>query len=117
VKLIQGLVLLLGTALISGYAPAHSTEPHKIEVVAKRFAFEPAEITVHKGEPVTIELKSEDVSHGLSVKELGIKTEVKKDSTSEVTFTPQKEGTYTGTCAHFCGRGHGSMKLTIHVTG
>jgi cytochrome c oxidase subunit 2 len=51
------------------------------------------------------------------VKELGIKTEVKKDSTSEVTFTPQKEGTYTGTCAHFCGRGHGSMKLTIHVTG
>ena len=116
-KFFQGLTLLLVVmAAIGAYPGNGSTEPQKVEVVAKRFAFEPAEITVKKDQQVTLDVSTEDVAHGLVINELGIRTEVKKGKSSEVTFTPKQVGTFVGKCAHFCGAGHGSMALTIHVT-
>jgi cytochrome c oxidase subunit 2 len=89
--------------------------PRRIEVTAKRFAFTPGELTLKKGEPVVLVLKSEDVAHGLRVKELGIDLKVPKGQTSEATITPDKTGDFVGKCSSFCGSGHGSMRLTIHV--
>ncbi len=115
-RLLQGFFLLLAVAATSGFHVNDSGQPQRIEVRTKRFRFEPAEVTVHKGQPVILELRSEDVTHGLVIKELGIRSEIKKGQTEEITFTPQQEGTFTGKCAHFCGVGHGSMALKIHVT-
>jgi cytochrome c oxidase subunit II len=47
---------------------------------------------------------------------LGVRTEVKKGQSAEVKFTPTTAGTFEGKCAHFCGSGHGSMTMTVHVT-
>jgi cytochrome c oxidase subunit 2 len=90
--------------------------PQRIEIVAKRYTFTPGEITLKKGVPVVIVLTSADVAHGLKVKELNLVVNAKKGQTSEVTFTPQKTGTFVGQCSVFCGSGHGSMKMTLHVT-
>lgn len=115
-KFTQAYILFLLATVTVGAVPRSSTStPEHIAVVAKRYSFEPAEITVHKGQPVTLELTSTDVSHGLEVNELGIKTDFKKDKPAEVSFTPESAGTFTGKCSHFCGMGHGSMKLKIHV--
>jgi len=115
-KLTQAFILFLLATVTMGALPRSSAgTPEHIAVVAKRYSFQPAEITVHKGQPVTLELTSTDVSHGLEVKELGIKTDFKKDKPVEVSFTPESVGTFTGKCSHFCGTGHGSMKLKIHV--
>ncbi|MDT8067885.1 MAG: cupredoxin domain-containing protein [Terriglobia bacterium] len=110
-------ILLFLIGIVSTGAVARTSQPatERIEIVAKRYAYEPAEITVHKGQPVTLELTSADVTHGLAVKELGIKTEIKKGKTAEVTFTPETAGTFIGKCSHFCGMGHGRMKFKIHV--
>jgi cytochrome c oxidase subunit 2 len=117
VKLFQGLILLLVTTTAVGAFPGSSSSgPKKIEVVARRYAFEPAEITVRKGQPVTLDVSTEDVAHGLAINELGIRTDVKKGKAAEVSFTPNQVGTFVGKCAHFCGTGHGAMTLTIHVT-
>jgi cytochrome c oxidase subunit II len=89
--------------------------PHRIEVTAKRFNFTPVELTLKKGEPVVLVLKSEDTNHGIRVKELGIDLKAAKGQTSEFTFTPDKTGDFAGHCSTFCGSGHGSMKLTVHV--
>jgi cytochrome c oxidase subunit II len=89
--------------------------PRRIEVSAKRFNFTPGELTLKKGEPVVLVLKSEDATHGLRIKELGIDVKVPKGQTSEVPFTPDKTGDFMGHCSNFCGSGHGSMMLTIHV--
>lgn len=86
-----------------------------VEVTAKRFSFQPAEITLKAGEPVELTLKSLDVSHGLRVRELGLEVKVRKGQTAEVRFTPEKTGTFVGHCDVFCGSGHGSMELTLHV--
>lgn len=86
-----------------------------IEIRAKRFNYTPGEITIKKGQPVVLVLKSEDVGHGLRVRDLGINLQVKKDGTAEVHFTPDKVGDFTGHCSVFCGSGHGSMTIKIHV--
>jgi cytochrome c oxidase subunit 2 len=86
-----------------------------IEVTASRFSFEPSEITVRKGDPVTITVRSTDVTHGLVIEALGIRTEVKKGQAEDLTLVPENPGTFEGKCAHFCGKGHGSMVFTVHV--
>lgn len=91
------------------------TAPHQVQITAKRFSFEPAEITVKKGEPVDLVLKSLDVPHGLRFRELKVEVKVGKGGTAEVHFTPDQTGTFVGHCSVFCGSGHGSMKLTLHV--
>lgn len=84
-------------------------------MTAKRFVFEPAEITLKRGQAVDLVLTSKDVSHGLRVRELGVDLKVSKGGTSEVHFTPNKTGVFVAHCSVFCGSGHGSMKLTLHV--
>ena len=89
--------------------------PHKIEITAKQFQFEPSEITVKKGQPVVLVIKSADVPHGLRFRELNLNVKVDKGGTAELPFTPDKTGDFVGKCSVFCGPGHGEMTLTMHV--
>lgn len=89
---------------------------HRIEVIAKRFSFEPSEITVKKGEPVILVLTSEDAGHGLRFRELNVDLKTPKNGgTAQVQFTPTVTGDFVGHCSVFCGTGHGSMTLSLHV--
>ncbi len=107
--------LFLWAITLSPLAAGDQT-PRTISITAKRFSFTPNEITVKKGEEVTLVIQSKDVSHGLVIEDLGVRTDVKKGQSAEVKFTPETAGTFEGKCAHFCGTGHGSMTLTVHVT-
>lgn len=110
--------LSLGIALLSVAATSvyGAETPRRIEIVAKKFEYVPAEITVKKGEPVVLVFTSEDVPHGLKVKELNLVADISKKGTSEAAFTPTVAGDFVGQCSHFCGMGHGRMKLIIHVS-
>jgi len=108
--------LFLWATLASLAGVDRAQTPRTIEMTAQRFTFEPNEITVKKGQPVILLIKSKDVSHGLVIEDLGVRTEVKKDEATEVKFDPETTGTFEGKCAHFCGKGHGSMRMTVHVT-
>ena len=110
---LAGIAAVISMLLISvSAAPAPS---HRIDVTAKRYSFEPAEITVRKGETIDLRLHSGDVPHGLRIRELNIDLHVGKGKTADATFTPQTAGTFVGHCSVFCGSGHGGMILTIHV--
>jgi cytochrome c oxidase subunit 2 len=91
-------------------------EPKHIEITAGRFAFSPSEITLKKGEPVVLTLKSTDVAHGLRFRDLHVDMNVKAGSSTEVRFTPDKAGDFVGHCSVFCGSGHAQMALKLHVT-
>jgi cytochrome c oxidase subunit 2 len=108
-------LLLAAIACAGSMGVRASGAGRQIDIVAKRFAFEPNEITVKKGESVTLSITSEDVNHGLAIEELGIRAEVTKGQTASIPLTPTTEGTFSGKCAHFCGKGHGTMTLTVHV--
>jgi len=106
---------MLITALLLMQAAPAQTPPGRIVLTAKRFVFTPGEITLKKGKPVVLVLTSVDVSHGIRFKELGIEIKVNAGQTSELAFTPSKTGTFVSHCSVFCGSGHGSMTLTLHV--
>lgn len=107
--------LAMGSLALSGFAPAPNA-PQRIEVSVKKFAYTPSEVTLKKGEPVVLVLKTEDVGHGLKFKELGLDSKFDKSKPGELAFTPDKVGDFVGHCSVFCGSGHGSMTLTLHVT-
>lgn len=105
------LVLIIFCASLS-FA---QSSPRRIEIHAQRFSFVPAEITVKKGETVTLALTSNDVPHSLLIKDLNINGAMTKGHVTEVNFTPQTVGDFKGRCGRFCGSGHGSMLFVVHV--
>ena len=115
VKTVVILSFAMGSLALTGFAPAPEA-PRRIEVSVKRFEYLPAEVTVKKGEPVVLALTTQDVAHGLKFKELNLNTKLEKGKTSELAFTPATAGDFVGHCSVFCGSGHGSMTLTLHVT-
>jgi cytochrome c oxidase subunit 2 len=115
VKSILIVCLAICSLTLSGFSPAPEA-PRRIEVSVKRFAYTPAEITLKKGEPVVLVLTTEDVTHGVKFKELNLNTKFEKGKPSELAFTPDEVGDFVGHCSVFCGSGHGSMTLTLHVT-
>jgi cytochrome c oxidase subunit 2 len=110
-----GLVVVGGLLAAASPRARAADGPRVIVITARRFEFSPKEITLKKGETVRLQLKSEDVTHGLFVRPLGIDTDITPGETTEVTVTPQVAGRYRAICDHFCGAGHGGMKMTIVV--
>lgn len=113
-----GVLAMLIVAIIvsAGRNLPAQDNPRAIEVHARRFEFVPAEITVKKGEAVTLSLISDDVSHSLLIEGLGVNQTIVKGHATQVTFTPDKTGDFPGRCGRFCGGGHGKMRFIVHVT-
>jgi cytochrome c oxidase subunit 2 len=114
--MLMSLFLVSSMASGTGNRAAHAQAgPRQIEVTAKRFAYAPGEITLKKGEPVVLLIKSADVAHGLRFRELNLDVKIDKGGTARLSFTPDKTGEFVGHCSVFCGSGHGEMTLTLHV--
>ena len=114
-KLLSLSALTLTIVLAGAGYKAQAAGPKVIDITAKRFGFTPEQITLKKGETVTLRLHSEDVTHGFFMRKLKIDTEVEAGKTAEVTITPDTPGSYTTICDHFCGTNHGNMKMMIVV--
>jgi cytochrome c oxidase subunit II len=110
---IAALAFLL--ALAAPAAPARAQGPRVVEIHAKRFEFTPNVVTLKKDEPVVLRLRSDDFTHGFYMKALGIDGEFAPGKAVDVPLTPRTPGRYTVICDHFCGSGHGNMKMTIVV--
>ena len=102
---------------LAAAAPARGgEEPRAVRVVAKRFSFTPSEIRLKKGEPVVLELVSEDRPHGFKLPAFKIRVDVLPKEITRVPLTPDKTGTFTFACDVFCGDGHEDMTGTLVVT-
>jgi cytochrome c oxidase subunit 2 len=109
------IVILTAALLLLAASVNPAQAPRRIEITASRFSYTPNEITLKKGEPVVLVFHSTDVTHGFKLPEMNIKSDIKKGRDTEVAFTPTVAGHFVGKCAHFCGKGHGSMILQIIV--
>lgn len=96
-------------------AIAQPAAPRVIEIKAKRFEFTPAEVTLKRGEPVTLRLVSLDRVHGFFVKPFGVDADIDPAKPTEVTFTPTEAGRFTAICDNYCGSGHANMKMVFIV--
>jgi cytochrome c oxidase subunit II len=103
------------TLLLLLFTSETTTTTQAIEIKAKRFEFAPNVVHLKKGEPVTITLTSTDHSHGLFLKPLQIDLDAAEGRPDSVTITPMQAGTFNAICDHYCGSGHGNMKMTFVV--
>jgi cytochrome c oxidase subunit 2 len=110
----SSIIALIACAMVAVGAIAASADP--VTITAANWKFAPAEITVHVGQPVTLDLTSTEGVHGLASDELGLPaTTIVPGHVKSVTFTPKKAGTFVLHCTIPCGPGHGKMTLTVHV--
>jgi cytochrome c oxidase subunit II len=92
-----------------------AVNPKLIGITAKKFQFTPSEITLKRGEPVILRLTSTDRVHGFMSRLFKIDTDILPDKTTDVTITPATAGDFTIICDHYCGVGHGNMKIKVTV--
>jgi cytochrome c oxidase subunit 2 len=89
--------------------------PQVIEITAKKFEFTPSEITLKRGAPVILRLTSTDRVHGFMSKPLKVDTDIAAGKTTDVAVTPDTAGDFTVICDHYCGTGHGNMRMKVSV--
>jgi len=107
-------LLLMATALMGLRIAAAGQPVHEMQVLARRYTFEPAAIHVIAGEAVRLVVRSKDGVHGFAIPKLKIDLHV-PDGGEPVTadFTAPAAGEYEIACSEFCGRGHGQMKAVL----
>lgn len=116
-KVLRGVLCVALLSSVSGMLHVGAQDSARtIEIHAKRFSFNPAEITLKKGETVTLVLTSDDVPHSLVIDGLNVKGDMIKGQMTKVSVTPTADGDFKGKCGRFCGIGHGSMRFIVHVT-
>jgi cytochrome c oxidase subunit 2 len=107
------LTLLLAAATV--VLAQTGTPARVVEISAKKFEFTPNVVTLKKDEPVTIHFTSTDRAHGLLVKALKLDLDADVGKPADVTVTPHEAGSFAAICDHYCGSGHGNMKMTFVV--
>jgi cytochrome c oxidase subunit 2 len=114
--LTKNLVVFGLLMVLTSPARAHADESAPVvKVTASKFHFSPDHITLVKGQPVTLQLTSTDTTHGFMIRALKIDTDIKPGKVTQFTVTPAMAGTFKAICDHYCGSGHGAMKMTIVV--
>ena len=105
------------TRLRVSASAGQAAEPRTIEVVARRYSFEPAVIEAVEGERLRILVKSGDGLHGFEIKKFKVSKEIPRGGDPVVIeFTASEAGKFPILCSVFCGDGHGDMKGTLIVS-
>lgn len=87
-----------------------------IEVVASRFAFEPARIEVTEGEHIRLLVSSADGVHGVGIKKFRVeKTLPRGGEAVIINFVASAAGEYPILCSEYCGKGHEEMRGLLVV--
>ncbi len=82
---------------------------YEVHVVAKMWAFDPAEIRLPPGSDVDIYLSALDVTHGMYVEHTNVNLMAVPGAVNAATVHFDKEGQYNVVCHEYCGAGHHFM--------
>jgi cytochrome c oxidase subunit 2 len=115
VRIAATIAVLAAGSLVTYVAAQAAPRAKVIKVVAKRFDYAPAHLTLKKGVPVVLELSTRDVFMGFNLPEFKVRADVVPEKVTRITFVPDKAGTFTFLCDVFCGTGHEQMQGTVTV--
>jgi cytochrome c oxidase subunit 2 len=108
-----GLFAVQGPRARAGQKP----EPRVVEIVARRFAFEPAVVEAAAGERLQLVVRSADGPHGFGIKKFKVEREIPRGGAPVIIeFTADAPGRYPILCSEYCGEGHDDMKGTLVVS-
>jgi cytochrome c oxidase subunit 2 len=108
--MLKGAFAVAGAVALARSGVAHSAaEPRVIEMTARRFAYEPSEITLKAGERVVVAIRSLDFVHGMNIPDLGMRLDLVPGRVTRLELQPKAPGTIDFLCDNFCGDGHEQM--------
>ena len=108
--------LAAATAPFSSRQTSTQGEPRTIEIVAKRFVFEPSPVEVTEGERVRLVVTSGDGVHGIEIKKFKVNKKVPRGGEPvTIEFVAATAGEYPILCSEYCGKDHDEMKGTLVV--
>lgn len=87
----------------------------EISVTASQFQFSPNPIRVQLGETVRLRVTSSDVTHGLSIPDLGIDQVIPAGQATTIEFQATRRGSFPFACSVACGVGHANMRGLLIV--
>lgn len=88
-----------------------------VRMVAQLYTFQPSEVRVPAGRPVTFRMTSPDVIHGFQVVGTNLNVTVVPGYISQMTTTFDRPGEYLVVCNEYCGISHHLMHARIIVDG
>jgi cytochrome c oxidase subunit 2 len=86
-----------------------------VVLIAMMFAFQPAEVRVPAGRPVTFRITSADVTHGFQIVGTNGNTMVVPGYVSQFTTVFRTPGEYLIVCNEYCGLSHHLMSAKLIV--
>ncbi len=114
------VIVIASTAVLflaeAGYlAPRPTLHDVNIKIEARQFAFTPAQVEVHQGDRVHLQVTSMDVAHGIYMDSFGAQAIAPPGQPATVTFVADRAGTYRFRCSTTCGPLHPFMigQLTV----
>jgi cytochrome c oxidase subunit II len=114
--LCAAIVVYTGISATPAPVRPHQPEPRVVEVVARKFAFDPARIEVSEGETVRLMVRSADGVHGVGIKKFKVAEEVPRGGTPVmIEFTATAVGEFEILCSEYCGKGHEEMAAKLVV--
>jgi heme/copper-type cytochrome/quinol oxidase subunit 2 len=86
-----------------------------VEITCQKSFYTPDVIHAKLNEPLTIILKSQDVTHGFAIDAFKVAQTVSHGNPVTIQFTPDKTGTFYYYCVVRCGKKHLQMRGTLIV--
>ncbi len=119
---IAGILLLVGVAAAAAMPLIGLWKQPEGILLHARMAdiggWTPENLTAAVGQPLTLRLTSDDVTHGFAVGQMAMQpVDVNPGEISQVTLTFDHPGKYTFYCTRWCGPNHWRMRGTIDVSG
>ena len=114
-RLLQSAMFGAGALLLRA-GVAQPSAPRVIELVARRFVYQPNEIELKVGERVVIAIQSLDFVHGMNIPDLGKRLDLVPGRITKLELQPTKPGVIDFVCDNFCGEGHEEMHGRFVVT-
>ncbi|MCJ0762413.1 cupredoxin domain-containing protein [Variovorax terrae] len=111
---LAGLAGLAAAGALAGDALAQAPV-RVIRISARRFVFTPGTVRLKLGEPVQLELTTEDVPMGFSVPDFKVRQDIVPGTTQTLRLQPDKAGEFVFLCDVFCGSGHETMNGSLVV--
>ena len=108
-RVLQSALVATGAALVGVGLAQSEAQPRVIEMLAKRFAYEPNEVMLKAGERVVIAIRSLDFVHGMNIPDLGKRLDLVPGRITRLELQPMAAGVIEFVCDNFCGEHHEDM--------
>jgi cytochrome c oxidase subunit 2 len=106
----------LVAALATRVAAGDTANETVVKLIARRFRYEPNEISLKAGQAAVLEITSLDFVHGFNIPDLSLRADLPPGRVTRLRVKFDQPGDHAFLCDNFCGDDHEEMSGKFVVT-